>query len=58
MFKLYTTVEIQIGRGDGMGNQTANLPIRSPTLEEKKSDTLTTPPQRTGSSTSIKTGNF
>ena len=29
-----------------MGNQTANLQIRSHTLEKKSQDTLTTPPQR------------
>ena len=37
-------MEIQIGRGDGMGNRTANLQIKSLT-SEKMSDILTTPPQ-------------
>ena len=31
--KLYTVVEIQNGRGDGMRNQTTDLQIRSLTLE-------------------------
>ena len=47
---LYTVVEIQIGKGDGIGNRTIDLQIRSPNLE-RKSDTLTTPPQRTQPST-------
>ena len=38
-------MEIQISRGDSMGNRPADLQIRSSTLE-KKSDTLTIPPQR------------
>ena len=32
--KLYKVVEIQIGRGDGMGDWTANLQIRSPISEK------------------------
>ena len=35
-------VEILIGRGDGMGNRTTDLEVRSPTLT-KMSDTVTTP---------------
>ena len=39
--KLYTVVEIQNNREDGIGNRTTDLQIRSLT-SEKKSDTLTT----------------
>ena len=30
---LYTAVETQIGRSDGIGNRTSDLQIRSPTLK-------------------------
>ena len=40
-------MEIQIGEGDGFGNRTANVQIRSPNSEGKTSQTLTTPAQRT-----------
>ena len=46
--KLYTVMEIQIGRGDGMGNRTTDLQMRNPTYKQtKKAVSLTTQPQRT-----------
>ena len=40
LYVIYTAVEIQIGKGEDMGNQTTDLPIMNRSLALKISQTL------------------